>query len=104
MQDGECSVLTMPAHLTGETESGLLLPTPTANEGGRNKSASPGSAIRPSLGMMAKRNMWPDADMPCGSLNPAFSEWMMGWPIGWTDLRPLAMDKFQQWLNKHGGR
>ena len=28
-----------------------------------------------------------------GSLNPSWVEWLMGWPIGWTDLKPLAMDK-----------
>jgi hypothetical protein len=33
---------------------------------------------------------------------PKFSEWLMGWPIGWTDLKPLATDKFQQWLRSHG--
>lgn len=38
-----------------------------------------------------------------GSLNPAWVEWLMGWPTGWTDLKPLAMDKFQQWLEQHGG-
>jgi len=25
----------------------------------------------------------------------------MGWPIGWTDLEPLAMDKFQSWPQQH---
>ena len=30
------------------------------------------------------------------------SEKLMGWPIGWTDLKPLATDKFRQWLNSHG--
>lgn len=30
-------------------------------------------------------------------LNPNWVEWLMGWPIGWTDLRPLAMDKFRSW-------
>lgn len=39
-----------------------------------------------------------------GKLNPAWVEWLMGWPIGWTDLKPLATDKFQQWLNSHGIR
>jgi hypothetical protein len=34
--------------------------------------------------------------------NPPFWEALMGWPIGWTDLRPLATDKIQQWLNSHG--
>jgi len=28
-----------------------------------------------------------------GQLNPPFPEWLMGWPLGWTDLKPLAMDK-----------
>ena len=35
-------------------------------------------------------------------LNPSWVEWLMGWPIGWTDLKPLAMDRFRQWLNSHG--
>lgn len=38
-----------------------------------------------------------------GEMTPARVEWAMGWPIGWTDLRPLEMDKFQQWLSRHGG-
>ncbi len=37
-----------------------------------------------------------------GTLNPTWVEWLMGWPIGWTDLRPLEMGKFRQWLNSHG--
>lgn len=28
-----------------------------------------------------------------GSLNPTWVEWLMGWPLGWTDLRPLETDK-----------
>ena len=34
--------------------------------------------------------------------NPAFWEWMMGWPIGSTGLKPLATAKFQAWLRAHG--
>ena len=37
-----------------------------------------------------------------GALNPMWVEWLMGWPIGWTDLKPLGTDKFQQWLRSHG--
>ena len=37
-----------------------------------------------------------------GSLNPDWVEWLMGWPLGWTDLKPLEMGKFQQWLRLHG--
>ena len=36
-----------------------------------------------------------------GQLNPEFVEWLMGWPIGWTELRPLAMDKYREWQQKH---
>ena len=28
-----------------------------------------------------------------GKLNPDWTEWLMGWPPGWTDLKPLVMDK-----------
>ena len=37
-----------------------------------------------------------------GQLNPTWVEWLMGWPLGWTDLKPLEMDKFQQWCEQHG--
>lgn len=36
-----------------------------------------------------------------GQLNPVFVEWLMGWPVGWTELKPLAMDKFQEWQQQH---
>lgn len=32
-------------------------------------------------------------------LNPDWVEWLMGWPIGWTALRPLATDRFRSWLH-----
>lgn len=34
-------------------------------------------------------------------LNPNWVEWLMGWPIGWTDLKPLGMDKFRLWRQQH---
>lgn len=37
-----------------------------------------------------------------GHLNPDWVEWLMGWPIGWTDLKPLGTDKFQEWFKQHG--
>jgi hypothetical protein len=37
-----------------------------------------------------------------GTLNPMWVEWLMGWPLGWTDLKPLEMDRFQKWLDEHG--
>jgi hypothetical protein len=38
-----------------------------------------------------------------GSLNPTWVEWLMGWPLGWTDLKPLATDKFHSAQQLHGG-
>jgi hypothetical protein len=38
------------------------------------------------------------------ALGPTLWEWMMGWPIGWSDLRPLATVRFQRWLVSHGVR
>jgi len=35
------------------------------------------------------------------SINPNLYEWLMGWPIDWTDLKPLAMDKFHKWQQLH---
>ena len=63
------------------TESGLW-PTPKASEGGGNAGGANGRRI-------AKENgTW----IP-HSINPNLYEWLMGWPQGWTDLKPLEMDK-----------
>jgi hypothetical protein len=35
-------------------------------------------------------------------LNPMWVEWLMGWPLGWTDLKALEMDKCQPAPQQHG--
>ena len=37
-----------------------------------------------------------------GQLNPTWVEWLMGWPLGWTDLKPLEMDKCLYARQPHG--
>lgn len=37
-----------------------------------------------------------------GSLNPTWVEWLMGWPLGWSDCARLEMDKFRAWQRWHG--
>ena len=37
-----------------------------------------------------------------GQLNPTWVEWLMGWPIGWTDLKPLVTDKSHCAPQQHG--
>lgn len=48
------------------------------------------------------RNSRPLSEQVGGLLNPDWVEWLMGWPIGWTELKPLAMDKFREWQQQHG--
>lgn len=95
-------------------------PTPTVNGNNNRKGASAKSGD----GLATAVKMWPTPTQADGmggpgnsgrqggnnlrtevggQLNPDWVEWLMGVPIGWTDLKPLEMDKFRQWLQKFGG-
>ena len=98
MHRGECWGLTRSAWITGETESGLL-PTVTATDwkGGT-------VAIRKDRGDQ-RLDQWRDyVKIKYGLTypHPTHSETRMGWPIGWSELKPLETPKFQQWLRLHG--
>ena len=43
----------------------------------------------------------PGQQTPPMRLNPNWVEWLMGWPIGHTELKPLATDKFREWQQQH---
>jgi hypothetical protein len=160
MRSGECWEHPTLKRRTSESESGYL-PTPvTLDSGSRfNRSLSEGAQLRPTLGAMARYNLWPtptvkgnynrkgltstsgdglvtavrkwptptardyrgvqreerrherslesSRGLPLneeagGLLNPTWVEWLMGWPIGWTALPPLATDRFRAWLRQHG--
>jgi hypothetical protein len=116
MRDGECWEQRMLEQTIRGTESGLLLPTPdTVNRDNKkvlfDKNA-PSQSGR-SLATYARTFPTPTAhnakeggfpsehnhNTPTlsaqagGSLSPTWVEWLMGWPLGWTDLKPLEMDK-----------
>lgn len=128
-----------------DERDGFVLPTPTTIDSGSrfNKSASSNAKNRPTLGAMAKFNLWPTPTVcgnyqnkngmkglatkvkesyptPCardwkdnaspsefnrnsptlatkagGQLNPTWVEWLMGLPLGWTELKPWAMEWFR---------
>jgi len=59
----------------------LLLPTPRAMPG--NFSRVGGKIYETSLQSMARRGLLAET---CGDLHPEFLEWVMGFPIGWTEL------------------
>lgn len=44
----------------------------------------------------------PGQQTPPMRLSPDWTEWLMGWPIGHTDLKPLGMDRFREYERQHG--
>ncbi len=66
-------------------------PTPTAHNAKETNAPSESNLHTPTL-----------AAQVGGHLNPTWVEWLMGWALEWTDLKPLETDKFQQWLEQHG--
>ncbi len=74
-------------------------PTPVASMA---KGSSPASLTRKS-GADRSNDRLDHAVMASdgGQLNPTWVEWLMGWPIGWTDLKPLEMAKFREWQQQH---
>jgi hypothetical protein len=68
----------------------IIFPTPTAHNAREGSFPSEHTRNTPSLATHAG-----------GALNPNWTEWLMGWPIGWTDLKPLAMDKCHFALQQH---
>lgn len=38
-----------------------------------------------------------NVESPGGQLNPDWVEWLMNWPIGWTDLGPMSLETFREW-------
>jgi hypothetical protein len=91
MLNGDVYQHPMRAHHTTVTESGLL-PTPMASDwkGGT-------SSIRKDTGKQ-RLDQFRDWIKSVHGLTypiPEHSEAVMGWPIGHTDLKPLAMDRFR---------
>lgn len=98
MRAGEFWALTMPAHLTSASVSGSWI-TPLKSQAPRGWGLSGGRAR---YGETLMRNALRDISEYGWKLNPCSHEWLMGWPIGWTGLSPLATDKFQRWRLSHG--
>lgn len=48
-----------------------------------------------------ERNSRPLSEQVGGQLNPTWVEWLMGWPTGWTESKPLEMAKFREWQQQH---
>ena len=96
-----------------------MWPTPTASDSdggaGHSQNCQGGINLRTAVRLMAHdgkdcgsspsqagRNSPTLPVAAGGKLNPTWVEWLMGWPLGWTDLQPLETAKFQQWRASHG--
>jgi len=99
MLDGELWEQQTLVQSTREIESGLSptppppdnWPTPTTPSGGGNCGGSG-----------AYKNAIKNGTHIPHSINPNLYEWLMGWPIGWTDLKPLVMGKWPFVPQQHG--
>lgn len=74
-----------------------MLPTPTSSDH-RNRGNPSDRAIkrRKEIGKSIELSMTVD-----GQLNPYFVEWLMGWPVGWTDLTPLNNADLSDWQQEN---
>jgi len=119
MRNGTAYQLPPLVPLTEETGSGLW-PTPVVPNGGRSvahvnewrgrTAYHNGKKVQVDLAQVVKRwptpvaRMWKDNGSPSeyrrnevplaalvgGALNPTWVEWLMGFPLGWTDLKASA--------------
>lgn len=82
---------------------GARLPTPTASDANGSGSRDyPQTATRNAGTTLTDATVRLDAPGERGRLNPCFVEWMQDWPIGATDLQPLATGRLAAWLSRHG--
>ena len=124
MQNGALYPLQTLVLRTAETEFGFM-PTPTSSTVGANHNSPTtlsGKRFTMNLAGYAQKFPTPTAHLSKetnapsealrnqpslssivgGKLNPTWVEWLMAFPLGWTDLKPLEMHKFQQWQQQHG--
>ena len=81
-----------------------MFPTPCSTD---YKGSGQSGQLRDRLDYAAERGAtknktFMEPTEPGGQLNPNWVEWLMGWTLGWTDLKPLAMDKSLSVPQLHG--
>jgi hypothetical protein len=82
MRDGECFQQPPLEPITKGIGFGLLLPTPTCHNAKEGNYPAEMNRNTPLL-----------ATHVGGKIHPEFTEWMMGFPLEWTDLKPSETDK-----------
>ncbi len=99
MRNGVCSEAPMLELGIKENASGFSLPTIGKNEfKGSSRKRYRGSTEYRGAKMSEGLRICENEPM---YTHPNFAEEAMGWPITWTESRPLETDRFQQWLRAH---
>jgi hypothetical protein len=80
-----------PANLRDQVSNMQNWPTPTSHNAKETNAPSESTRNTPTLAAQAG-----------GHLNPMWVEWLMGWPLGWTDLKQLETDKCHCVQQQHG--
>lgn len=99
MRNGESWALPTPELRTFESESGLL-PTPNVPNGGRSVKHVTDWRGKSAYHNGKKVQVGLESVLG-GAPHPTFLEWLMGWPLGWTDIKPQAMARFREWQQQH---
>ena len=100
MRNGECWEQTRLDYPTGENEFGCWLPTPVT-------SMFRGAAKKRFYGSQEYKGSftteWIRTSLDCAQyFHPDYAELIMDFPDKWTELKPLEMHKFQEWLQLLG--
>ena len=100
MRNGECWEQMPLDYPIGENEFGCWLPTPVTSmwRGAAKKRFWGSQEYRASF-----TTEWVRTSKDCDQYyHPDFVELIMDFPDKWTELKPLEMHKYQEWLQTHG--
>ncbi len=106
MRSGQCSARETLGPLTAARGSGSWL-TPTVGmtkHVGMTRAALEREAKRSLTAVGSHSTLTVQVASLCdwdGRLNPMWVEWLLGFPLGWTGLPPLATPRFRKWLRSH---
>jgi hypothetical protein len=71
-----------------------MFPTPQANE---DAAGTPNGKMQRMLGNCEEVRGKTEAEWAGGSLSPLWTEWLMGFPLGYTALDPISPKAWAAW-------
>ena len=93
IKETECGSKPWPTPATRDYKGGHSPNALTRKDGKSRMDVLPNVAAYRGLTTQQMSELKQDSSERAQNLNPNWTEWLMGWPIGWTDLKPLEMDR-----------